>query len=493
MNYQILLPALAGCLVAFCAVNWIYFRILKIALHKKLVDNPDARKLQKMPIPVLGGIAVYFGVLAGVLSGVVVYNWVTVPVYTSFVAVICAMSIMLYVGALDDILGLTPSARIIIEVLVVLALVFSSGMCIDTFHGMWGVNSYSWLIAVPLTVFAGVGIINAINMVDGINGLSSGLCMCYCVFFGIYFIKVGHVANTVLAFCMIGALLPFFIHNVFGLKSRMFVGDSGTMTMGILMTWFLINALSSKSAVISFSNGSGVNMIALALAILSVPVFDTLRVMTMRMLKGRSPFSPDKTHLHHVFVNVGMSHFITAMSEILIDVLIVAVWLVGALCGLSMEWQLYLVILSSVILVWGTYGILRFHVRRHTGFLFRLTKFSIRTHLGRTVWWKRITEWLDAPGDYDENDDSRPVRDRTKLDIHIDEIDIATERGAARKCILEYLKGKAEVHLEDIIANSGADEVHVYPVIAEETREGYVEVLNEDPSGLPLSVALVEE
>lgn len=493
MNYQILLPALAGCLVAFCAVNWIYFRILKIALHKKLVDNPDARKLQKMPIPVLGGIAVYFGLLAGVLSGVVVYNCVAVPVYTSFVAVICAMSIMLYVGALDDILGLTPSARIVTEVLVVLALVFSSGMCIDTFHGMWGIDSYSWLIAVPLTVFAGVGIINAINMVDGVNGLSSGLCMCYCLFFGIYFIEVGHVANAMLAFCMAGALLPFFIHNVFGLKSRMFIGDSGTMTMGILTTWFLINALSSKSEVISLDNGRGVNMIAMALAILSVPVFDTLRVMTLRMLHGRSPFSPDKTHLHHVFVNVGMSHFITAMIEILIDVLIVAVWLAGALCGLSMEWQLYLVVLSSATLVWGTYGILRFHVRRHTGFLFRLTKFSIRTHLGRTVWWKRITERLDAPGDYGEADENRPVKNMTKIDIHIGEIDLSTDIGKDRKCILEYLKGKAEVHLHDIMANSGATGAYVYQVIAEETREGFVEVLREDPSGLPLSVTLVEE
>ena len=110
--------------MAFLAVSWVYFKILRIALDKNLVDNPDARKLQKRPIPVLGGIAVFFGVLGGVLSGAVAYALVGDPSATRLLPVLCAMSVMLYVGAMDDILGLTPRSRLVIEVLTMVGLFF---------------------------------------------------------------------------------------------------------------------------------------------------------------------------------------------------------------------------------------------------------------------------------------------------------------------------------------------------------------------------------
>ena len=145
------------------------------------------------------------------------------------------MFVMLYTGALDDIIGLAPKTRFIIEILVILGMILSTGICIDSLHGLWGVDDFSWWIGVPLTVVAGVGIINAINMVDGVNGLSSGLCITYCVLFGTLFVVIGDIPNAVLAFVMGGALVPFFIHNVFGDRSRMFIGDAGTMVMGIMM------------------------------------------------------------------------------------------------------------------------------------------------------------------------------------------------------------------------------------------------------------------
>ena len=173
MQNQMFFAAALGAVVAFVAVKWAYFKVLRIALDKNLVDNPDARKLQKRPVPVMGGIAVYFGVLAGVLCGAVLHALTGAAVPTRLLPVMCAMSVMLYVGALDDILGLSPRSRMVIEVLTVLALVFASGRCIDSLHGLWGVEAFSWWIAVPLTVFAGVGIINAVNMIAGVNGLCS--------------------------------------------------------------------------------------------------------------------------------------------------------------------------------------------------------------------------------------------------------------------------------------------------------------------------------
>ncbi len=398
ISYETLAVAAAAAM-SFVAVNWAYFKILKIAKAKDLVDNPDARKLQKCPVPVMGGIAVFIGVVSGILTGLAIQHSAAIPITPRLLPIVCGMVIMLYTGAMDDIIGLTPQSRIVIEILTMLGLIFGSGNCIDTFHGMWGINNFSWWLAVPLSVFAGVGIINAINMIDGVNGLSSGLCITCCIFFGTEFIKANDLPNTVLAFSMAAALFPFMVHNVFGLRSRMFIGDAGTMVMGILVSWFVMCTLSHDTPVRYYADASGVNLIALSLAILSVPVFDTLRVMSMRIAHGKSPFHPDKTHLHHVFVGIGISHSITSLSEILIDMLVVLIWGLSVVFGASVEWQLYIVILSAVIFVWGTYAFLRYQLMHDTKFLHELTSWSIKTHLGRTEWWQRLTSLLDAPED----------------------------------------------------------------------------------------------
>ena len=477
-------------MTALLAVRWAYFKILHIAKDKGLVDNPDARKLQKEPIPVMGGIAVFFGVAMGLLAGYTVGGAVGVEFKTLMMPVLAAMVVLLYTGAMDDILGLTPRARFVIEIITVVGLIYAGGGCIDTFHGLWGVESFSWWLAVPLTVFAGVGIINAVNMIDGVNGLSSTLCMLNCVLFGIVFMRAGDASNAVLAFSTAAALIPFMIHNIFGLRSRMFIGDAGTMVMGLLMTWFTISLLRSDSQIAYYNMASGINMIAFALAVLCVPVFDTVRVMGMRMAKKQSPFHADKTHLHHVFVNVGVSHFITAMTEVLIMLVVVVIWMVSVALHASMEWQLYIVMIASVLFVWGTYVVINYHAQHHTEFLHRLVKFSVRTHLGRTSWWKRFTAFLDKPEDQlvtklEEIKEAAPaVWDEEPVDPNnMKEVD--------RKRIRDFMKGRAEVMVMDIMEHSGADKLRVYSILFEEEQRGRVRVVKSSGLGAPEIVTLI--
>lgn len=407
MNMYLLSAIVLSFVSALLAVQWIYFKILKMAKDKGLVDNPDARKLQKNPVPVLGGLAVFFGLVFGLLVGCGVYyafNEELTGISTSFTStritpVILAMTIMLYVGWMDDILGLTPKTRFIIQILVVLGLIFASNACIDSLHGLWGVSNFSWWLAVPLTVFAGVGIVNAVNMVDGVNGLSSGLCITYCVLFGVVFLSIDDTMNSILAFAMAASLLPFFMHNVFGDKSRMFIGDAGTMVMGILMTWFIICLTHGAGYV--YAIGDNISVVAMVLAFLSVPVADTLRVMTMRVARGKSPFYPDKTHLHHAFVQLGISHSITALSIIVINLFIIGVWYITVRLGAPLQCQLYAVILVSAISVLGTYIFLEHESKSNSRKALWLRDFSIKTHLGRKEWWQRFTYYLDAP-EFDE-------------------------------------------------------------------------------------------
>ena len=410
-TYKIFTVLIAA-IMALMAVRWIYFRILAIAKKKNVVDNPNARKLQKQPVPVMGGIAVFFGVLAGLLVGTSVYALpfllshepVDLP-SSSLLSVLAAMGIMLYMGAIDDMIGLSAVKRLLIEMGVVLGLIMSSGGCIDTFRGMWGVGALSWWFAVPLTVFAGVGIINSINMIDGVNRLSSGICMTCSILFGVAFIRIMDWGNAVLACSMADALMPFFIHNVFGSKSRMFIGDAGTMVMGILMTWFTISTLRAPAMTEYYTPVVRTNMVAMCLAILSVPVFDTLRVMVMRMLEGGSPCKADMTHLHHAFIQIGVSHSITALIEILIDGVVFGVWGVCVLLRVNLDWQLYIVLMAALLMVWGTYFFLHYHTVHQTALWQRMTQMSRKTHLGHTAWWLRFQAFLDSPEVIDPDDE----------------------------------------------------------------------------------------
>lgn len=382
--YTIIIPFFTALLL----VGWIHPRLVKIALLKNIVDNPDARKLQRTPVPVLGGVAVFFGVVIaiGCMSSVVDCSGLPV--------VIMAMMAMLYTGTMDDILSLSPGLRFVIEIVVVLLLIFVGGYCIDDFHGLWNIGRFSYWYAVPLTVVAAVGIINAINLVDGVNGLSSGYCIMACLIFGTLFFLAGEAPMTILAAVSVGALIPFFLHNVFGKTSKMFIGDGGALVMGVVMSVFVIAILQNGSRVAAYVNPN-VGLVPFTLAVLSVPVFDTLRVMSTRILKGTSPFRPDKTHLHHMFIDLGCSHVATTLAILGVNMFVVLCWWALEASGFSIAVQLYAVIAVSLLVTSGLYHFMQWHICRDTRFMRAMRRLGYKTHISRTgifFWLQQVMD-----------------------------------------------------------------------------------------------------
>ena len=375
-------------LVALVVTWWIFKKVLKIALMKNIVDNPDARKLQRTPVPVLGGIAVFFGMIVALVVTRLVFD-----TYTLF-AIMGVMTIMLYVGTMDDILSLSPKMRFIIEILVVLLLIYCNDYSINDFHGLWGIHRIPEWIAVPLTVFACVGIINAINLIDGVNGLSSGYCITACSIFGAAFIISNDRDASSLAILSVGALIPFFCHNVFGKKSKMFIGDGGTLLMGTIMSTFVIGALNLNSP-LSAKVGPDFGVIAFVLAVLSMPVFDCVRVMVARILRKTSPFYPDRTHFHHLLFDMGFSHVGTSFVEIGLNILIVIIWWISYKLGASIDLQLYIVVALGLLFTFGIYTNLRRQERNNTKLFHYLQQLGRHTHLGHTSGWLRFREFLD--------------------------------------------------------------------------------------------------
>ena len=382
--YTIIIPFFTALLL----VGWIHPRLVKIALLKNIVDNPDARKLQRTPVPVLGGVAVFFGVVIaiGCMSSVVDCSGLPV--------VIMAMMAMLYTGTMDDILSLSPGLRFVIEIVVVLLLIFVGGYCIDDFHGLWNIGRFSYWCAVPLTVVAAGGIFNAINLVDGVNGLSSGYCIMACLIFGTLFFLAGEAPMTILAAVSVGALIPFFLHNVFGKTSKMFIGDGGTLVMGVVMSVFVIAILQNGSRVAAYVNPN-VGLVPFTLAVLSVPVFDTLRVMSTRILKGTSPFRPDKTHLHHMFIDLGCSHVATTLAILGVNMFVVLCWWALEASGFSIAVQLYAVIAVSLLVTSGLYHFMQWHICRDTRFMRAMRRLGYKTHISRTgifFWLQQVMD-----------------------------------------------------------------------------------------------------
>lgn len=342
---NILIPAF----LALLGTLWVHPKVLKISIMKNLVDNPDARKLQRNPVPVMGGIAVFFGIVIGICSSQMMFN------NPNVFMLVAAMLIMLYTGTIDDIIDLSPTTRFIIEILVVLWMMYINKSSIDCFWGLWGIGTIPQWISYPLTVFASVGIINAINLIDGVNGLSSGFCFMASVMFATIFYTTGNTVMTIIAASAAGAIIPFFFHNVFGYKTRMFIGDGGTLVIGMMMSMFAISILGQNSVCADYAE-SGLSLVAMTLAILAIPVFDTLRVMTSRIIRGTSPFHPDKTHLHHLFIELGFSHAGTTMSILTLNFLVVTTWFISYKLGATIEVQLYIVIALSILTTFVFYS-----------------------------------------------------------------------------------------------------------------------------------------
>lgn len=380
---QIVVPALIS---LFCTC-WIRPHTLKVAKTKNIVDNPDARKLQRVPTPVLGGLTVVFGILTGVMGFNLFGNF-----YDMF-PVFAAIIIIWIVGLMDDMISLSPKVRFIAEIILVLYLIATTGYQINDFQGLWGVQTISNYISVPLTVFACVGIINAINLIDGVDGYSSGYSIVSCTFFGAMFYFLGNIRMVALAAIVITSLAPFFLHNVFGKDSKMFIGDAGTLSLGIIFSVFVTTVLSSTSIKATLDPNLG--LIPFTLAVLCVPIFDTLRVMAARIIRKRSPFHPDKTHLHHLFIELGYSHLGTTLSIIGINILVVASWFCAYKCGLSIDAQLYVVITLGVFITFIFYPFAKLQIKNNTSIYKFLNRIGSKSHIQYTGLWLQVQKWAD--------------------------------------------------------------------------------------------------
>jgi len=266
----------------------------------KLFDRPNARKEHIVPTPTFGGISIFAGMMVSLLFWFKFYN------HPSIITFFLSMILLFGVGIMDDLKDLAARYKLVIEVGVA-TLLAVSGIRITSFGGLFGINELHIMAQYIITVVAIVGITNAFNLIDGIDGLAGGLGFMSLVTLGIFLTISKDLNYAIIAFALAGALLGFLYFNFN--PARIFMGDTGSLMLG-----FVIAVLCVQLMKINSLHPTPVvpNIYVFTLGIVMIPVFDTLRVFGTRIWKGRSPFSADKTHIHHLITNKGFTHAFAA-------------------------------------------------------------------------------------------------------------------------------------------------------------------------------------
>lgn len=271
--------------------------IILIANKKKLYDIPNERKIHTSGISSLGGVGIFLGAFFSViLASFINESYVLLP----FLA---ALFILFFTGLKDDVIALSARKKFIVQLIAAAIIIHLGGLRIESFYGFLGINEIPFYLSYPLTYLTIVLIINAYNLIDGVDGLSGSLGILGCFIFGVYFYFSGEITFAITSFCFAASILGFLIYNFN--PAKIFMGDSGSLILGLLMATFSLKLLSGPSQILNIPITAN---IALVVAILIVPLTDTIRVFAIRIYRRRSPFTPDRNHIHHLLLDCGFSH-----------------------------------------------------------------------------------------------------------------------------------------------------------------------------------------
>lgn len=335
---EIVITGLPAILIAFASaliISWYYIpKVIKVVRERHLEDKPGFHKIHKADVPTLGGIGIFGGFIFGFLIGVDGY----LPGLSYFTA---AAVFLLFVGIKDDLVYLNPRKKFWAELGASVVVAVFTNIHITHFHGFLGITDISVASSYLVTLIVMVVIINAVNLIDGIDGLAAMVGIIASVTFGTFFYLSGEYGYTVMAAALLGALIGFLRYNMSEGPRKIFMGDSGSLVIGFTLAVFAIHfneLVANGDPVLPLESAPSI-----AIAILIVPLYDTLRVTILRVRAGKSILVGDKRHIHHMMLRAGLSHKQATMYISLFNIVVIAVAFL--LDGIGILW-LGLVILA---------------------------------------------------------------------------------------------------------------------------------------------------
>lgn len=295
--------------------------LIRLAPRLELIDHPDVRKQHVTPTPQIGGLAMFISLLLTVLIAYPVEQLPFKPLLLAFLIVT--------LGVLDDRFNLSALPRLGLQAMLALVMVQWAGVELNvigdlTFNGVIVLGA----LALPMTVIGTVGVINAVNFSDGLDGLAAGLVLVAVGFLALLSQIAGNASLTLELLLLMGVLLGFWVMNARFIRRKSaaaFMGDAGSMLLGFLLAWYFISLSQGEAAIISPVT---------ALWLFALPLFDTVGIMLRRIIRGRSPFAADREHLHHIFIHAGYSVCKTVSLMLLIAIVLGLVGFMGEVLGI---------------------------------------------------------------------------------------------------------------------------------------------------------------
>lgn len=313
---------------------------IKIAHIKHLFDDPsEDRKIHTRNVPLMGGMMIFAGTLFSFLL------WLPVNEMGVIKYLIPSLLIMFFVGMKDDIIGTAPVKKLAAHLFVAFIMVLMADVKLTSLHGLFGIREIPEWAGIMLSVFTYIVIINAFNLIDGVDGLAAGVGLIAAIFFGLWFYYAGDWTYAVLSFSLAGSLLAFLRFNFN--PAKIFMGDSGSLTIGFLFAVLAIEMIEYEAQDLP-QTINNISKPILAMCILVYPLIDTMRVFTLRALKGISPFTADRNHIHHRLMDLGMSHKQTVIIIYLFSLLIIGSSVIAQQFDPTYS---FLVVIASVIII----------------------------------------------------------------------------------------------------------------------------------------------
>ena len=333
---MIQLYILLSMLIGFGIVTFSIPKIIYVSNKKKLFDVPNERSAASAITPSLGGIAIFAGFYVSIVITLNTFDTQSIN------CLFLASFVMFLTGLKDDLIGLMPRRKLLYQLLAAMYLIFMGNMRITTLNGIMGINEIDLTAGSLISLIAIVGIVNAYNLIDGIDGLAAGLGILISVALGSLFVVAGEIVYAVVSFSLSGTLLAFFFFNVFGRTNKIFMGDTGSLTVGIIFAYLLIRYVELPD-----STHHIIGSPAIALAILILPVVDTLRVMAIRISQKRSPFSPDMNHIHHQLLRLTNGVHLHASLILIVANLTIIAFAISFVDIIGNNWMFFIILAAG--------------------------------------------------------------------------------------------------------------------------------------------------
>ena len=286
-------------------------KIIRISIKKGLMDVPGERSSHTNKIPTLGGVALFFGI-------VVSTSIFASELGSNYAFYLSAITILFFTGLMDDLLVVAPDKKLYAQIISTTFIIFGSGIMINSFNGLFGIFELNYWIGILITYIVFILLINAFNLIDGVDGLASSIGITISLAFIFIFYRIFDYSIGLLAVSVVAVLLGFLKYNL-SKKNKIFMGDTGSMVIGFILTFMAIRFIYIAGLPSYKLNTAPV----LLLFIFCIPVIDTANVIIVRLLNKKHPLKADRNHLHHQIVNFGFNHIQTTVLLVTINVLFI--------------------------------------------------------------------------------------------------------------------------------------------------------------------------